>query len=120
MGRQKKQAGAEAVGAEGAGADGDKPASQKEAVRRAMKARPGASNTELQAYIQETFAMPLKRTNIATLKSQIKSESRSRGRGGRPRVGAEGYTLDDLRLVQELVQRVGAGRVRDMVDLFDK
>jgi hypothetical protein len=116
MGRQKKQAGAEAAGA---GADGDKRMSQKEAVRHAMKAMPpGASNTELQDYIQKTFAMPLKRTNIATLKSQIKAEARTRGRG-RAR-GAEGYTLDDLRLVQDLVQRVGASRVRDMVDLFDK
>jgi hypothetical protein len=116
MGRQKKQAGAEAGGAAGAAANGDKPPSQKELVRRAMKAKPGASNTELQTHIRETFGAELKRTNIATLKSQIKAE----GRRGRPARGAEGYTLDDLRLVQDLVVRVGASRVRDMVDLFDK
>jgi hypothetical protein len=95
-------------------ANGDKPGSQREAVKRALRALgKGASNQEVLDYIEKTFGMSLKRTNVATLKSQIKAE-------GRRAKGPEGYTMEDLHLVRELVRRIGASRLRDMVDLFDK
>jgi hypothetical protein len=70
----------------------------------------GAPNPDLQAYIRETFGMDLKRTNIATLMSQIKAEGRRRIKG------PEAYTMEDL----HLVRRIGASRLRDMVALFDR
>lgn len=123
MARPKKDVSADSAAAPADnGAAIEKPKSQKEAVKLALRAKKSASNEELQSYIQSSFGMFLKKQNIATLKSQLKSEGRRHptGGGGAPSRGAEGYTLEDLRLVQDLVARVGAKRVRDMIELFEK
>lgn len=127
MGRMKKDVSgdAEAAGAPEQvdnGAAVEKPRTQREAVKLALRAKKGASNEVLQDYIQSAFGMFLKKTVIATLKSQLKAEAR---RGptpdkAAPKARAEGYTLQDLRMVQDLVARVGGQRVRDMIELFDK
>src|SRR5262245_19687741 len=120
MPRPKKDASAAPPATESAdGAPVEKKRSQKEAVKLAMRAKGrNAPNDVLLDYIQASFGMLLKKQNIATLKSQIKSEGR---RNTTPTSkGPEGYTLEDVRLMQDLVGRIGAKRVRDMVELFEK
>src|SRR5687768_10962610 len=118
MARPKKDASATA-GANSDGAVGEKPPSQRELVKRAMEViGDKASNDDLQAHILEAFGRNLNKQSIATLKSQIRAEAR-RNKRGRAK-GPEGYTLEDLRLVQGLIHRIGAKRARDIIDLFDK
>lgn len=120
MARPKKDATTPAAPAEGTnGAAVEKSMSQREAVRLALRVKgKNAPNDVLLGYIRDEFGMALKKQSFATLKSQIKHEGR---RGPNPTAkGGAGYTIEDLRLVQDLVARIGAARVRDMVDLFGK
>jgi hypothetical protein len=123
MARPKKDVSADSAAAPADnGAASEKPKSQKEAVKLALRVKgKNAANDVLQDYIQSSFGMFLKKQNIATLKSQLKSEGRRNASAGPgPVKRSEGFTLEDLRLVQDLVARVGAKRVRDMIELFEK
>ena len=97
-------------------ASGEKKVSQKKMVQAALDhcgadAKPG----EMGDYIKSTFNTDLAPNIISNYKSQIKREG---GLGGsRSRKGSSSGVVADIKVLQELVSRLGAQQVKDLVDV---
>ncbi len=100
--------------------------SNMEAVRRALgvlgpKARP----PEIGAYVRQQFGKVIPPNHISSYKSTLTRKGR---KPGRPRAGAEGngrhesasdgLSLKDIRLIKELANRIGATRLRELVEVL--
>jgi hypothetical protein len=100
---------------------GEKKVSQKAMVMAALEkfgweAKPG----DMQGFIKETYGSELPPNIISNYKSQIKREGgKTRGRTRRGGGGAgAGLDMQDFKAVADLVRKLGAERVREMVDVI--
>jgi hypothetical protein len=98
-----------------------------EAVRRALGALGGnAKPTALHSHILREFKLDISTNMISSYKSTILKSSGSTGkkRGRKPKSETMAVTtmsngvIDDLRTLKELVTRLGAGGVRELLDLL--
>ncbi len=100
--------------------------SNMEAVRRALgvlgeKARP----PEIGAYVQRHFGRVIPPNHISSYKSTLTRKAR---KPGRPRADAAGdgradgasdvLTINDLRAIKELANRIGVARFRKLVEVL--
>lgn len=99
-----------------------------EAMRRALGTLSrGAKNSQIQQYIKEQFGYEMSPAMISTYKNHIRKKARTGRKRGRP-VGSTGIRgasttgihVDDIRAVQELAGRLGAGKLRSLVDVLCK
>jgi hypothetical protein len=99
--------------------NGEKKVSQKKMVQAALDhcgadAKPG----EMGDYIKSTFNAELAPNIISNYKSQIKREGGLSGiGGGRSRKGGSFEVVNDLKVLQGLVSRLGAEQVKELVDV---
>jgi hypothetical protein len=99
--------------------DGDKKVSQKKMVQAALDhCGPDAKPGEMGGYIKEAFGTDLAPNIISNYKSQIKREGHMPGPGGgRTRKGGSMEVVQDLKVLRNLVQRLGAQQVKELVDV---
>ena len=67
---------------------------------------------EIQEYIKQHHNVDLKYALVASYKSNLKNK---KGGGGARRGGTSQVSLNDLMALKELVDRVGEGRIPDMI-----
>jgi len=97
---------------------------QRELVRRALQALGYDAKTQaIHEYIRDHLKRTLSNNIISSYKSNLRSEAGlARGRGGRPagRGALRSAPLDvkDVQTIKELVTRLGAPRVRELIDVF--
>jgi hypothetical protein len=120
MGRKKN------AGADGAAAASGKPANKTEAVRLALDALGGRKATpgQIDEYLRREFKITMSPQHISTTKSNL---LRGKGKGKRRRrkgaeaapaaegtAAAPAFSLKDMREVRAVVDRVGAGKFKDL------
>jgi hypothetical protein len=107
-------------GAEANGVNGNK----MEAVRRALTAMGrDAKPKDLRGYIQREFKLDIQPNHISSYKSTILNKGGAGARKGGKSKGAAGdaaagVSIKDLKTVQDLKRRLGAGRVRELLELL--
>jgi len=95
---------------------GEKKVSQRAMVQAALEHCGWDSKpAEMQKYIIDTYTVELAPNIISNYKSQIKREGASTG-GTRTR-GTGGLQVNDIKAVRELVSRLGAHQVKEIVDV---
>jgi hypothetical protein len=115
---------ARAKAKDGADGSGEEALTQREMVRRALQGLGYDAKTQaIHDYIREHFKRNLSNNIISSYKSNLRSEAgMARGRGGRPagRGAAHHAPLDvkDVQTIKGLVERLGANRVRELIDVF--
>jgi hypothetical protein len=96
--------------------DGEKKISQRKMVQAALDhCGSDAKPSEMGDYIKSTFGTDLAPNIISNYKSQIKREGRLPG-AGRTRKGGS-LNVDDFKMVRNLVLRLGAEQVKELVDV---
>jgi hypothetical protein len=98
--------------------NGEKKVSQKKMVQAAIDrcgfdAKPG----EMGAFIMETFNTDLAPNIISNYKSQIKREGHVPASGGGRTRKASSSIVEDCKKVRDLVDRLGASQVKELVDV---
>jgi hypothetical protein len=137
--KPKQQAGEAGAGTQGAAtaATTQDKVSKKEAVRRALKALgKGATPSALRPWIKQQFGIEMSADHISTAKGEIlrkrygkgkkkKTADKAKAPAHRPEKSAAPpssvpgtVSLDDVRLVKDLVARVGPEQLRGLIDLF--
>jgi hypothetical protein len=83
--------------------------------------------TEYQDFLKSEFNIDMDRSMISNYKSGLKTASRSAKirKPGRPAVAdvtpaSDGITLDDIRAVKQVVEKVGADKVRKLAEVLGK
>jgi hypothetical protein len=95
--------------------------SQREMVKTALDTLGDVGPTEMQTYIQETYGREIKKAIISSYKSQLKSKTNGGGGAGRgPGRVSGNVDIRDLTAVQELIRRVGAARLSELVKVLSK
>jgi hypothetical protein len=88
-----------------------------------------AKPKELQRYISENFKLDLSTNLISNYKSTFKKDrgrkKGGRGKGGRPAATASkpmasGISLEDIRAVKQLADRIGADKVRELASVLGR
>jgi hypothetical protein len=109
--------------------------SKTEAVRRALEELgPDAKPLAIQEHVKDRYGVEITTKVISVYKGKLGKRGRKRGRPGRkpkaevvaaaaPRVaghvaGHAEVTIKDLRAIKELSDRVGAGRLRELLELL--
>lgn len=84
---------------------------------RGMDAQP----LDLQAHIKSKFGTELPTQVISNYKFQIRKKAGKTGpgRGRRGGGGSGGLRVEDFEVVRELVKRLGAAQVKELVDVID-
>ena len=123
MARGKAKSGAE----EAAGSTG-KPGhlSGMEAVRQALRVLGYDAETQkIHDYILDQFSKEMSNNMISSYKSTLRREAGlSKGRGGRPAgrsaaaAAAAALQVEDVQAIKNLVGRLGADRVRELIGVF--
>lgn len=102
----------------------DKKISGMEAVRRALKKHGYDVKTQTaKDYILKEFGLNLTNNKVSAYKSNIRRDAgltRTRGGNSNGARGAAGGALQmkDIQAVKELVGRLGANQVRDLIAVF--
>jgi len=98
---------------------------QREMVKRALKELGYDAKTQaIHEHIRDRFKRTLTNNIISSYKSNLRREAGvAKGRGGRPpgrAASAHNAALDvrDVLAIKELVGRLGANRVRELIDVF--
>jgi hypothetical protein len=122
-----KQGRATSTGARSGGAK-EVVGSKKEAVRRALQALgPKAPAADIHVWVREHFGIDVPADIARTYKSQILARSRRRRKevrapapaGATPRSRSPGQvSLKDVRVLKELGDRIGRGRLRELLELL--
>jgi hypothetical protein len=101
--------------------------SKLEGVRRALgELGWQAGNGEIQSFLKSRFAIRMDTTLISNYKSMIKAQGNKSAmirQPSRPAPGLSvpgGITLDDIRAVKEVVDKVGADKVRQLTEVLGK
>jgi hypothetical protein len=100
--------------------------SKMEGVRRALRALGrDAAPKDIQEYLRNEFAIDMDTTMISNYKSSLKSSGKSaiiRKPGVRMSIArpAGGITVEDIRAVKAVVQKLGASKVRQLADVLGK
>jgi hypothetical protein len=105
--------------------------SKTDAVRRALETLGAdAKPLDIQRFVKEHYDIDISTKVISVYKGKLGRTGRRRGRPGRkprpepaaasaPRATAAGeVTMKDLRTIKELSDRVGAGRLRELLELL--
>jgi hypothetical protein len=134
-GRPKKQAATTKQEPEapksGSGQRNGKALSKLEAVRRTMaELGNDAKPLAIQAHLKKTFGIDMDPKLISNYKNLVKKTAGGKPKGRKPKAAeaaqapalrartAGGISLDDIRAVKELSDRLGADKVRELVDLL--
>jgi hypothetical protein len=103
------------------------PKSSMDAVRMAMRALGSDAATQaLHDHIQSEYGLNIHNNKISAYKSSIRKQAgfkstRGRGAGGRPeKVDTSRINMDDIRTVKQLADRIGAARLRELIDVLEK
>jgi hypothetical protein len=94
--------------------------SKMEAMRRALAELGGdAQNQDIHKFLKSQFSLDMDVKMISGYKTYLKKASKSAAgirKPGRPAVPvvADGITLDDIRVVKEVVNNIGADKVRQL------
>ena len=107
----------------------DKGISNMEAVRRAL-AELGQDDqpSEIQSFVKSKFGIDMEKTMISSYKTSLKAASKSALiRKPAPRAAKtasananHGISLEDIRAVKELTDRIGADKVRELAEVLSK
>lgn len=95
-----------------------------EAVRRTVtKLGYDAKTQDVHDHIVADYGMDLSNNKISAYKSTIRREAgltRLKGgkSGGRAAAGVSTLRIEDVQIVKDLVGRLGAGKVRELIDVF--
>jgi hypothetical protein len=106
--------------------DGGRPKSKMGAVRLAIGALGlDAATQALHDHIKSEYRMDINKNYISSYKSTLRrqagvSSGRGRGRGGRPpKADTSRIGMDDIRAVKQLADRIGADRLRELMDVLE-
>src|SRR6266481_4171441 len=95
--------------------------SKMDCMRRALAELGGAAeNQDIQKFLKSRFSLDMDVKMISGYKTYLKAASKSAAirKPGRPAtaapVVADGITLDDIRVVKEVVNKIGADKVRSL------
>jgi hypothetical protein len=97
-----------------------------DAVRMAMRALGHDAATQaLHDHIQREFGQNIHNNKISAYKSSLRKQAgfkSTRGRGGsRPeKADASRIGMDDIKAVKQLAARIGADRLRELIDVLEK
>ena len=136
--KPKQKAGEGAAGTQAGTAQAQAGPSNLEMVRQAQtELGKGAMPLQIRAFVKERFGTEMNTNLISYYKKRLagKGKKKRPGKraGGQPRqqpagepvgqtkapaAGRSGISLDDLRLVKDLVGRVGAEQLRGLIDLL--
>jgi hypothetical protein len=111
MPRRKKQNGGGAV-------------TQMSAVRESLKELGYDAETQrLHDHILSKYSLDIENNKISSYKSTIRKHAgykstRGRKAGGRVAAAAAGIGVEDIRAVKALAARIGANRLRDLIDVL--
>jgi hypothetical protein len=109
------------------GRAGEKLTNKTEAVRRALKELgPDAKPLEIQGFVKDRFGVEISTKVVSIYKAKLGKRGRRRVKpkgevapaAPAPRAGHGEVTLADLRAVRELSDRVGARRLRELLELL--
>jgi hypothetical protein len=108
-------------GAEG-GVTATKKLSDMEAVRRSMNELGYDTETQkLHEHILSRYGKNLNNNKISAYKSGLRRKAgmtKSRGKGRHAAVHVSALRIEDVQSIKELVSRLGAGRVRELIDVL--
>jgi hypothetical protein len=100
--------------------------SKMEGVRRAV-AQLGydAAPVDIKKFLKKEFGINMDRVAISGYKSALKTAAKSAKirKPGRPATVSEGngaFSLDELRTVKQVVEKVGADKVRQLAEVLGK
>lgn len=100
--------------------------SKMEGVRRALtELGKDAANKELQEFLKSRFGIEMETQNISNYKSSLKAAGKSAIIRQPVEAAVEpmatgGISLDDIRAVKELLDKVGAEKVRQLAEVLGK
>lgn len=98
-----------------------------EAVRRAQaKLGKGAKPLAIQEFVKSNFKINISTNMISSYKTYLKKKKgkpgrkpKSTGKVGRPATSSSGsVSLEDIRAVKELADRIGANRIKEIADVL--
>jgi hypothetical protein len=100
--------------------------SKMEGVRRALtELGIEGSNKDIQTFLKSRFGIDMDLSMISTYKSNLKAAGRI-GVHRKPvdpamhTTASNGITLDDIRAVKEVIDKVGAEKVRQLAEVLGK
>jgi hypothetical protein len=109
-------------------ADGTEGAvtNKMEAMRRALSELGSeAKNSDIQQYIKSKFDLDMSTAMISSYKTHIRKRGRTGRKRGRPAgsgsakaTSVAGLNVDDVRAVKDLADRLGADKLRGLVDVL--
>ena len=105
--------------------EGNQPKSSMGAVRMAMRALGHDVATQaLHDHIQSEYGLNIHNNKISAYKSSIRKQAglkSTRGRGtSRPaKADVSRINMDDIRAVKQLADRIGAARLRELIDVLE-
>jgi len=109
-------------GAEETTADSGKKISAMEAVRRTVKKLGYDVKTQkAKEHILKEFGQDLTNNKISAYKSTIRRDAgltRTRGANSNEARGSSALQVEDIQAVKELVGRLGANKVRELIAVF--
>jgi hypothetical protein len=97
--------------------------SKMEGMRRAMaELGNDAAPMELQKFLKDELGIAMPTSLISNYKSTIKSSGRSAliRKPGAAKPRADGITVEDIRTVKEVIDKLGAEKVRELADVLGK
>jgi hypothetical protein len=98
-----------------------------EAVRRALKELgPDAKPLEIQGFVKDRYGLDISNKVVSIYKAKLGKRGRRRGKpkgevapaAPAPRAGHGEVAIADLRAMRELSDRVGARRLRELLELL--
>jgi hypothetical protein len=98
--------------------------SKMDAMRRALAELGGdAQNQDIQKFLKSHFSLDMDVKMISNYKTHLKAASKSAAirKPGAPAAApsvADGITLDDIRVVKEVVNKIGADKVRNLATVL--
>lgn len=104
------------------GPSNGKGVTKKEAVERALaELGRDAQPLAIQQHIKERYGLDMERSHISNYKTNLLKQRRTTARkpGGRA-AAANGFSLDEIRAVKEIVDRIGAEKVRQLAEALAK
>lgn len=100
--------------------------SKLEAVRRAQaKLGKKAKPMEIQEFVKSNFKIDMTTSMISSYKTFLKSKrsgGAQKAKVGRPKASAGAVTIsvDDIRAVKELADRIGAQKIKELAEVLSK
>jgi hypothetical protein len=100
--------------------------SKMEGVRRALsELGTEAANKDIQTFLKSQFGIDMDSAMISSYKSNLKAAGKIPAApqpSAQPpdAAGSDGITLDDIRAVKEVIDKVGAEKVRQLTEVLAK